>query len=156
MKDDLEKSIEELRAERESLRREHEELELQVESVLKKLSSNTGDTMVSWEDFKGIPINQMYPVNEKVVVFKYHQTDSVMKFNTYVKSGGTFGMHDHDVDEDVYVIKGNLVEETRGDKKYLKGSHIFYPAYELHKPKTDPNDDVISEYDVVFTKKSKV
>ncbi len=149
MKDELKNEIDLLRKERIELKNKFSTVNLEVKSILDRLCNDVGKTMVSWGDFSKIPMGEMFAVNEKVNILKFFQDEKNIKFKTFMQPGATMGLQDHDIDERVFVVFGNLIEETRSDKVYTKGDYVFYKAFEKHKPKSDTE----SEYEVIFTKK---
>jgi hypothetical protein len=57
-----------------------------------------------------------------------------MRFKTYLKAGGKYGIHAHDCNEYATVIKGHLIEMLNNKKVYNEGETVTYLANFLHEP----------------------
>ena len=119
-----------------------------LEVVLNKLSLDTGNSTVTWEEFKNMEVGMLLTVNKDVTIVKYFESDSQMGFKSIMKAGGSFGIQSHDCIEEVLVLQGNLIETLRDNKVYTKGQTVTYLHSQLHKPYCTMD----SIYKVVFTK----
>ena len=126
---------------------------LEREKALKKLDiifgfSNDEEVTISFDELKLFNRREVIEVSKEVSFEKIYQSDSKITFLTYMKEGGSFGVHNHDCFEIVRIIKGNLFEKTRGLKTYGEGDIIAYSPKETHKPYATKN----SIYEVTFYK----
>ena len=123
-----------LREERLQARNKMHELTLKTESMLNALAIDQGNTMVSWGEMKQIEIGVQFFVNENVYFIKCEESDTHMVFKVFLKENTGFGLQEHDCLEELYVEKGNLIDEGFSDKVYAVGETKIFKPGELHKP----------------------
>lgn len=122
-----------------------------VEDQLEKILVGFGDsdkTMITFEQLKMFEIGVRNEVVDGVSFEKTFESESKIVFLTFMLDGGSFGVHSHDCLEECRVLKGNLVERTRGYKIYEEGETLFYAKDEIHRPYATKE----SLYEVIFYK----
>lgn len=149
--DQYDNSIDKLRQERKACRERFAVITEDVENILNSFATDGGSIMITWSEMASLQMGEAYYVNDKVKFVKMYQDDNKMVFKTYMEAGGCFGLQEHDIDEEVYVDDGHLIEPERGNKIYEKGQTIIYAAFENHKPKAA----VVSSYTVTFRKNKR-
>lgn len=140
--------IERLRSERIQSRTRMLEITKRIEDMMITFNSDSGPTMVSWEQLASTEIGVEMHVNDKVYFIRQHSEPNELIFITYVEPGGTFGLQVHDCYEYCKVLKGHLKEMRRGGKIYLEGETAFYNINEVHRP----GSEIKSVYQVTFTR----
>ena len=138
---------EEIRIEREKMIESINAYSLEIEFMLDSFHKDNKQ-VVTWEQLLLAPINEEFVINNNVKFVKYYEKDGVMKFTTYMKAGGAFGLHTHDCTEIVKIMQGSMIETTQANKVYKKGETCVYKADELHKPYAKEP----SVYSVIFVK----
>ena len=124
---------------------------LKLNEKLDKVLTGFGDeieTIITFDDLLIFEIGKRNEVNDGVYFEKTYQDDNKLVFLTYMLEGGGFGVHLHDCVEFCKILKGNLIERTRGYKKYQQGQTIVYAPNELHRPYATSE----SLYEVTFYK----
>lgn len=106
------------------------------------------ETTITFDELVLFEIGKRNEVNDGVFFEKTYQDENKLVFLTYMLEGGGFGVHLHDCVEFCKILKGNLIERTRGYKKYEKGQTIVYAPDELHRPYATSE----SLYEVTFYK----
>ena len=106
------------------------------------------ETTITFDELLLFEIGKRNEVNDGVFFEKTYQDDNKLVFLTYMLEGGGFGVHLHDCVEFCNILKGNLIERTRGYKKYKQGQTIVYAPNELHRPYATSE----SLYEVTFYK----
>lgn len=107
------------------------------------------ETTITFDELLIFEIGKRNEVNDGVFFEKTYQDENKLVFLTYMLEGGGFGVHLHDCVEFCKIIKGNLIERTRGYKKYEQGQLVIYAPNELHRPYATSE----SLYEVTFYKK---
>jgi len=120
-----------------------------VSEMLNSFDSDTGETMVSWEQLREAKVGERNEVNSKVSFEKVDESDNHQRFLSYMEEGGSFGVQEHDCYEVCKILKGNLIEPLRGYSIFCEGDQILYAPYEKHKPQSSSQ----SIYEVIFYKK---
>lgn len=134
------------------LEREKERLERKekIEHLTDIYKQNEAEETITYEALKMLEISERVG-SESVEFEKVSEDDCRMVFLTFMMDGGSFGLHKHDCVEIVKVLKGSLIEKTRGYKVYNTGETVIYSAFEEHKPYATEN----STYEVTFLKELK-
>jgi quercetin dioxygenase-like cupin family protein len=140
-------NIEYLRAERVEARVQFEKITNCITETMIKLNGKDDKSMITVEDFKSVPLNEMVLLTSKVSFIKILENENELHFRTYLQ-GGKYGIHSHDCNEYTTVLKGHLIEVLDNRKTYIEGETVVYLAYSLH----EPSCEVDSEYYVVFKK----
>jgi quercetin dioxygenase-like cupin family protein len=103
---------------------------------------------ISFDELKLFKIGERVSVNDEIDFEKTYEDDNKQVFLTYLEKGGAFGIHSHDCYEFCKVLKGNLIEKTRGLKSYGANEISIYAPNEKHTPYATEN----SVYEVIFLK----
>jgi quercetin dioxygenase-like cupin family protein len=142
--------IEMLRVERLSKREQVNNLTDELKEIMRSLSgsSTLENKMVSLRGLEKLDIGEKIQISDDIGIQKYKETESEVYFRAFVKAGGKFGVHQHDVDEHTTVVKGHLIELTDNNKMYSVGETVIYLSRVLH----EPSCKVDSEYRVIFKK----
>ena len=126
--------IKKLRSEREIKRDEMHQMTLNMESMLNSLAIDKGNQMISWADMKKISVGVRFYVNKDVYFIKTKEESHKMIFKVYLNAGGEFGLQEHDCIEELYVMKGDLIDAENSKKVYGIGETKIWRPNELHKP----------------------
>jgi len=127
-------NIERLRNERKEARNKIVQMTLEIEEILNSLATDSGNTEIPWAKMKTIAMGVRFDVNAEVYFIKVLDEEEKMVFKVYLKSGGEFGLQEHDCIEELYVVKGNLIDAENPGKVYAVGETKVWQPHELHKP----------------------
>lgn len=139
-------NISALRNEREITRQELSKITKAAERVLGIFNGIITETMVSVDELRLFKIGEKVNLSVKVFFVKYYEDAHKMKFHTFLKPGGRYGVHEHDCKETTTIVKGHLIELLASNKVYEAGSVITYEPNVLHEPYCTEE----SQYDVTF------
>jgi quercetin dioxygenase-like cupin family protein len=143
---DYNENIMHLRAERIEARAQFEKITNCITETMSILNGKSDKSMVTIEDFRAVPMNEVVDLTSKVSFIKTFENENEMHFKTYLKAGGKYGVHAHDCDEHTTVVKGHLIELLNERKTYNEGETVTYLANSLH----EPSCEIDSEYHVIF------
>jgi len=132
--DNYKENIKILRQERKEVRDKIVQMTLQIEDILNSLALDEGETRISWAQMKTIQVGVKFDVNKDVYFIKVRDDEDKMEFKVYLNAGGEFGVQNHDCVEELYVVKGDLIDAKNSDKVYAVGETKVWQAGELHKP----------------------
>ena len=126
--------INQLRKERKEARDKMFQMTIQIDGILNSLATDNGKTQVSWREMKSIQIGVHFNVNKDVYFIKCLDEDDKMVFKVFLNAGGEFGIQNHDCIEELYVVKGNLIDAENSDRIYAIGETKIFQPGEIHKP----------------------
>jgi quercetin dioxygenase-like cupin family protein len=90
-----------------------------------KLNGKDDKSMITVEDFKSVPLNEMVLLTSKVSFIKILENENELHFRTYLQAGGKYGIHSHDCNEYTTVLKGHLIDLIT-KKTYIEGETVVY------------------------------
>jgi hypothetical protein len=79
--------------------------------------------MITVEDFKSVPLNEMVLLTSKVSFIKILENENELHFRTYLQAGGKW-YYSHDCNEYTTVLKGHLIEVLDNRKTYIEGETV--------------------------------
>lgn len=119
-----------------------------IDELVKGFGSSE-EVSISFEELKLFKLGERNYVNKGIYFEKIEEGENHMKFLTYATSGGSFGVHFHDCIERCRILKGSLIEKSRGYKVYSEGEEVIYARKERHTPYASM--DIV--WEVTFYKK---
>lgn len=129
---------------REALHREIEEKERRVHDILNGFKTKH-NSLIPFKTLKNLPLDVWHYIDGgryKLI----ESSNTKIVFITEMEPGGCFGVHEHDCDEKVTIVEGELRDDSNNVLK-KKGQNHIYQKGVVHKPYSN----IKSVYEVVFT-----
>lgn len=121
-----------------------------VEKINALFANKYTDETITFDMLKELPLYSWQGDIYGIKYMKVYDADGIIAFNTTIKKGCSFECHQHDCEEEIFVIDGFLK-----DKKHsfgiVSGETIKYGSFIPHQPYA-VRDTVIS---VIFRKTKK-
>lgn len=127
---------------------DRDERKKKLEKIIDIFKDEEIKQTLQFDHFRFLKVGERVEINDEVSFEKTFEDKNRMVFLTYMMEGGSFGFHEHDCIEVTKILKGNLIEKTRGYRVYREDETIIYAPYEQHRPYATQD----STYEVTFLK----